>query len=844
MTLMKSGASSELSVSREPESACMRTSPVHEVGVNARYEKGHPTAGNPTSSPLGAASPRAQPAGAAGEGSCQPPPTALPCAQGVLLINLGTPDSPDTAAVRRYLSEFLSDPEVIRLPRGFRWLNRPLGWLIAQLRAPKSAAMYRRIWSERGSPLDSITAEQALLLGDALGGRWRVYYAMRYGRPSIASTLDEIAKSGVTDLVVLPMYPHFSGTTTRTALRVLYRCLERRGYHINVTTRNVWYDDAGYIHAQAKVVERYARLHGLTPLNTHLVFSAHGLPVSYVEQGDPYPDHIRRTVELVAARLSWPSERMSVAYQSRLGPVEWLKPSTSARVDELIRDGEKRVLVCPISFTADCLETLEEIDIRCRAQVEKAGAELYLCPALNTDRAFISALASIVQRGVRATSSWSGGARPLIPRPAALDAVHADYASLVMVGVSLPKRVGGGYGPQQVHASEPSLQKIKKTQAEMSEILRKICATGSVREAMVWNTCSRFEFYGFPAEQEDTAEGECIVRRVREHLFNRCEQEDVPVNILCGWDAWQHLIRTTAGLNSGLPGDADVAEQLQTAYRIARRAGTAGPLLDRLVADAIAHERELRKATRWGEFNPGYCLAAISRIVETSTLNLPDSRCVIIGGSTTSRSVLTTLIERFEVPSRFLTLVYRGHTGGQIKQLRKAIGNGRRVRVQTYGERQVRQAIADADVVFFGIDRAEPVLHADDIRDARDFTSRPLTVIDFNTFGSTKGLETIPGVTLIDAKKVDDAVNAFADAMCATEAFVLAVREAEDLIRERRPEIRAEPAGLGWCHESKGGDGNSPLLDTEVNAAQRWRQCLRCSRKRSASACVTLAEVV
>jgi hypothetical protein len=161
--------------------------------------------------------------------------------------------------------------------------------------------------------------------------------------------------------------------------------------------------------------------------------------------------------------------------------------------------------------------------------------------------------------------------------------------------------------------------------------------------------------------------------------------------------------------------------------------------------------------------------------------------------------------------------------------LRKAIGNGKRIRVQSYAERQVRQAIADADIVFFGIDRNEPVLDAEEIRECRDFTSRPLTVIDFNTFGSTTGLETIPGVTLVDAVALDDAVAAFADAMCATESFVHAVRGAEERIIERLPTLKGESTMPQRCHRSNGKRNGSAGGRKAVRVEDRWRRCVQCS---------------
>jgi len=768
--------------------------------------------------------------------------------QGVLLINLGTPDSPAVADVRRYLREFLSDPEVIHLPRGLGLLNRPLGALIAHFRAPKSAEMYCKIWSERGSPLYTITRDQASLLGEALPPGWQVFYAMRYGRPSIMETLAEIAAAGVTELVVVPMYPQFSGSTTGTALRELYEALKRCGHHINVYTRNIWFDDGAYIYSQANLIEEYAERHRLTPGNAHLVFSAHGLPVSYVERGDPYPAHIARTVQLVVEQLGWPADRTSVAYQSRLGPVEWLKPATDEHLKELIDQGERRLLVCPVSFTVDCLETLEEIDVRYRAAIENAGAELYLCPALNTHRPFIAALSGLVLRGPRSIKprgSVAGADSHSESRPVQT----SDYDSLVMIGVSQAGLLRVGRGPQLVHAAETDLHRIKKPQCAVPDVLRKVCAQGRVREAMVWNTCFRFEFYGFPENGECSANRECIVQRVRQNLLDVGTEDELAVNVLCGADAWHHLMRTVAGLNSGLPGDRDVVDQLRTAHRLAERSGTAGPVLGRLVSEAVELEDTLRTECEWGRFRPGYCYAALSKIADERGLNFREGQAVVVGGSTTSRSVLATLIHEFDVPSTCLTLVYRGHGGGQVKDLRKAIENGRRLRVQSYGERQAVRVMAGADLLIFGIDRREPVLDADQIRSARDFTRRPLTVIDFNSFGSAKDLDSIPGVTVIDASELNDAVSAFADTMCASERFASALGAAEEWILARIPPLRGNSTQPQLCHgqatngtqaeRDRSGSVKQGCEPAGANAhgrrpirvEERWTTCLRCPRE-------------
>lgn len=701
---------------------------------------------------------------------------------GALLINLGTPDRPDVEAVRSYLAEFLGDPEVIQLPTGLGWMNRPLGHLIARFRAPKSLEMYKKVWTESGSPLSSITQEQAAALSAMLPPDWQVFYAMRYGNPSIARTLKEIEEAGIEELVVIPMYPQFSGSTTGTAVRELYSCLKKGGHHFSVTVRNSWYNDGGYVHAQASLIHEYARRHGLTPDNSMLVFSAHGLPASYVERGDPYPTHTQTTIELVLERLGWPADRTVVGYQSRLGPAKWLEPNVDTLLEELADGGEKRLLVCPISFTVDCLETLEEIDVRYRELVEARGADLFLCPALNAYEPFVTAVKELVLRGPRPITSWGEKVEPLLAQKKESKAVPRETDALVMIGASKGNAIGTGLGPRVGKSTETGLCRVKKSQCEAVPLLISACDETGVTGGFLFNTCYRYEFYGWLPDDCDELQREHVIARIKSRLFDVDAADDVKINVLVGTDAWHHLIRTAAGLNSGLPGDTDILEQLQTAHRVAERAGTADRRTKRLINDALAAERELRRDTTWGKFDPGYCYAAMVRLVEQAGLSLADSRCAVFGGSTTSRSVITTLANRFEVPSRTITLVYRGHGSGQMKLLRKAIGNGKRVRVQAYGERAAVDVVNGADVVVFGIDHNEPVLDAEQIRGCRDFTEQPLTIIDFNTFGSTSGMETLEGVTVWDAARLDEAVVAYGREMRESEDFTAAVGEAEEWI--------------------------------------------------------------
>lgn len=730
---------------------------------------------------------------ASGTVSAEEPQPGSPLRRGVLLINLGTPQRCDVSSIREYLAEFLSDPAVIRLPRGLGLLNGVLGRLIARVRAPRSLEAYEKIWTESGSPLKTITEDQAACLEEALPRGWRVFYAMRYGRPAIAETLRRIEEAGIEDLVVVPMYPQFSEPTTATAMRQVYGHLRREASRLHVTTRTSWHDDHGYINAQTKLIEQCARGNGLTPDNAFLLFSTHGLPVSYVKRGDPYATHIARTVALMGQQLGWPTDRMSLAYQSRFGPVKWLTPSTDEALLELARAGERRVLVCPISFTTDCLETLEEIDVRYRAMLEEAGAEMYLCPALNTFHPFISALKHLVLRGPRPMGCHGREIHyPGTCEPSSAPG-NPEIDSLVLVGTSIRGRLDAGRGPGITYTDLEGLRRVKRSQCDVPPLLQALRDQANLREAWLWNTCHRFELYGWLPEADraapDTIRSERrsqVTERIMRHLFEGDAAPPEQVNVLYGVEAWHHLLRTAVGLGSSLPGETDVLAQLRAAHRLADRAGTAGPLTRRLAEDVSTLAQELRESTEWGRYDPDYCYAALNRIVEMGALDLTSCRIAIIGGSTTSATALHTLRERFDVPDRNLKLLYRGHKhGGHLKLLRRAIGNGRRVRVQSYDEAGVTRHLADADVIVFGVDREEPVLDAGRLRTCRDWIARPLTIFDFNMFGSTTGLDELEGVTLYDARCLEAEAEAFADQMCASEDFTCAVEAAEAWIIER-----------------------------------------------------------
>ncbi len=314
----------------------------------------------------------------------------------ILLINLGTPEAPTTAAVRRYLREFLSDRRVVEIPRAI-W-NPILHGLVLTTRPRRSAARYAAIWTPDGSPLRLYTQRQAKLLQGLLGERLRaplvVDYAMRYGEPSVPTVLEKIKRSGCERLLVLPLYPQYAASTTATALDRVSATLAQ--------TRNVpelrivkhFHDHPAYIRALGDLARDYWRANGRPD---SLVMSFHGLPQYTLDRGDPYHCECQKTARLLAADLELPEGSWQIAFQSRFGRAAWLKPYTASVLEDLARKRRRVDVICP-GFVADCLETLEEIGIEGKAAFRAAGGtELRLLPCLNDRPGWIEALGAIAR---------------------------------------------------------------------------------------------------------------------------------------------------------------------------------------------------------------------------------------------------------------------------------------------------------------------------------------------------------------------------------------------------------------------------------------------------------------
>ncbi|RMD92005.1 MAG: ferrochelatase [Alphaproteobacteria bacterium] len=322
---------------------------------------------------------------------------------GVLIANLGTPDATDYWSMRRFLNEFLSDRRVIDYSP---WFWQPLLQLVILTKRPfTSGAAYRSIWNEERdeSPMLTITRAQTEKLRAALKQRFgeavEVDFCMRYGNPSTAERLRALREKGCTRILFFPLYPQYSATTTATANDQLFRALMEEKWQPAVRTVPAYYDEPGYIEALAGSVRRSIEKSGEEP--DVLVASYHGLPERYLAEGDPYYCHCVKTTRLLRDRLGWEEERVVSAFQSRFGSEEWLKPYTVEEVARLARAGKKRIAVIAPAFSADCIETLEEINEEIRDAFLEAGGESFTyIPCLNDDDAHIALLADVAARNL------------------------------------------------------------------------------------------------------------------------------------------------------------------------------------------------------------------------------------------------------------------------------------------------------------------------------------------------------------------------------------------------------------------------------------------------------------
>ncbi|MDP4546274.1 ferrochelatase [Marinobacter sp. MDS2] len=320
---------------------------------------------------------------------------------GVLVTNLGTPDAPTPSALRKYLAEFLWDPRVVEVPRPLWWLI--LHGVILRIRPRRSAKAYAGVWSPEGSPLLVHTAKQAEGIREALQAKYGsnvvVGFAMRYGNPSIPRVLDEMQQQGVNKLLVLPLYPQYSASTSASTFDAVSKDFMGRRWLPDFRFVSHYHDFPPYIEAMAQHIEAHWAEHGR---KQKLILSYHGIPLKYLLKGDPYHCECHKTSRLLAERLGLNSEEYLTTFQSRFGREEWLQPYTDETLKSLPANGVKSIDVfCP-GFSADCLETVEEIDEENREYFMEAGGEAFAyIPCLNATPGHIDALVQLVEENIQ-----------------------------------------------------------------------------------------------------------------------------------------------------------------------------------------------------------------------------------------------------------------------------------------------------------------------------------------------------------------------------------------------------------------------------------------------------------
>ena len=320
---------------------------------------------------------------------------------GILICNLGTPNAPEASALRPYLKQFLSDPRVVEVPRIIWWCV--LNLIILRFRPARAARAYKQVWTDAGSPLACITKAQCEALGKVItekhGDKVAVEWAMRYGQPSIDSKLQSLMDKGVRKLLVLPLYPQYSATTTASTFDAIADNFKQRRWLPELHFLTGYHQEPAYIIALAESIETHWHEHGKTE---KIMFSYHGIPQRYLHNGDPYHCYCLQTTRLVAERLGLEENEYLSCFQSRFGREPWLQPYTDKTLEALAKDGTKSITVLCPGFSADCLETIEEIDEENREIFLEAGGERFdYIPALNDRPSHIHALATLCEKNIK-----------------------------------------------------------------------------------------------------------------------------------------------------------------------------------------------------------------------------------------------------------------------------------------------------------------------------------------------------------------------------------------------------------------------------------------------------------
>ncbi len=658
-----------------------------------------------------------------------------------------------------------------------------------------------------GAPVDEIletvSRERAEALERALPKGWRVLYAIHHGRPTIAAALAEAREAGVERLVVVPMRPQFSESVTGDELHELYRCLGESAPDMHVDVRTWWHDDTVYLDGHARLIHAHATRRNAGPDRAVLVFWAAGV-------NDPGADadsrRLSETADLLRRRIGWPVER---AVTLLTGPGRGGERASLERaVESLGVEEGTRVLVCPLTHMSDGQRLREELHGLLAPMSGLRANPVEVCPAPNASDEMIKTLTLLVRRGREPAGDARSEPAPLFAPTDLRAVVEREIGTLIMAGVCVKCSLGRAGGPALRHCEHEELLHFKRPHTETVELLRRAAERVGARECWIWNTCSRYEFYAWLPKSASPERCLEALQIAAEEVLGQHAGEHA--NLLLGREAWTHALRTASGLNSSLVGDAEVVEQLRAARSAAQYAGTAGELTDAFIEGIGRSVRELREQTAWGKFEHRYCDVALSRLSPLLGASVAKGRCVVVGGSTTSCSALETLAGRFGVPTRQLSLMYRGHRkGALIKRLHAAVGDGTMAVVEDYADPAVLEAVAAADLVIFAIDQRDPVFTGHELARVRGDSPRPQTIVDFNTFGSVAIASPIPSVRYIDAAHVDAQVAAFNRELIDDAALAGAARDAEKWIAAHVEPARRAGGSHAQSHSQSHSQGHS-----------------------------------
>jgi glutamyl-tRNA reductase len=597
---------------------------------------------------------------------------------------------------------------------------------------------------------------------------WSVL-ATRSESDELLDVIGHALERGAERLVVVPLLPQFSQRSTGRLLDTLYRCLGTLSPDLHVEVRSSWFDDTEYVSSLADLVRNTLERAKADPDQARALL----IPGAAIRDDEAYLQHLLQTARLIAAELGWDESRVSVFDAALYGPPDSILP----RGDEHARPQDVVVV------SASLASQTTDLNLRLVRQLPADRFTLHMCDDARVHERFAKTLGMLIRRGRHAASPERCAKRPAqSPCPRQL------LGDLFMIGVCIPGAVPARDDMQSSACSARRFLEIKRPHLEVLQLLRDLKADFNLPECWLFNTCHRFEFYSwFPSGLDHAARAQ-LIEKLR-GVIGRGNADGV--HVVQNQAAWNHLLRTAAGLNSGLIGDADVAEQLESGLRAAEYAGAAGVRSASLVRKVIETVGCLRRQTGWGRFTHRYTEIAMQHLPERMRANLAHGRITVLGGSTTAASLIEVLRDRYNVPAQRITVLYRGNRSGPLmNRFLAAVGPDRLCRVEDYHHHSVLTAVAEADVAFLAGDHREAVLSGPGVVAARGSRERPLDIVDFNTFGSINEAD-LPAICLHNASAIAASITAFNQATWSCPEFLAALGAAEEwMARHRGPATR------------------------------------------------------